>query len=220
MSRIATEVGRGVYAGSFDPPTLGHIYVIDQTARLFDELIVAVGDNPEKKFSERSRIDMLKESILLLQQRLQGDHPIENIRVDHFRNRFLIDYAKEQNAKYIIRGIRNSQDFEFEKAMRYLNADLTPGITTLFIVPPRELAEISSSVVKGVCGPEGWQRVVQSMVPPPVCSASAPSKTWMRKASSLVSRSPITKFSPFRSARTTPGRTVSPSSVSGVMNES
>jgi pantetheine-phosphate adenylyltransferase len=168
LCKEAADMKRAVYAGSFDPPTLGHLHVIETAAKLFDELIVAIGDNPEKKytFSVTSRIDMLKDSISLLPSSKDGCPP--KIQVDHFCNRFLIDYANDKGASYIIRGIRNSQDFEFEKAMRHLNADLAAGITTLFIIPPRELIEISSSVVKGVCGPEGWQRVVQKMVPPPV----------------------------------------------------
>ncbi|MCC6582003.1 MAG: pantetheine-phosphate adenylyltransferase [Phycisphaeraceae bacterium] len=151
---------RALYAGSFDPITNGHLWMIEQGANLFDELVVAIGVNPEKRatFSLTERQDMLAAS-------LSG---MERVRIDTFKSRFLVDYAGAIGAQYILRGIRSEGDYEYERGMRHVNSDLRPGITTVFLIPPREIAEVSSSLVKGLIGPEGWQPVVRSYVPEPV----------------------------------------------------
>jgi len=69
------------------------------------------------------------------------------------------------NCSYIVRGIRNESDYEFERIMRNINGDLNQNITTIFLMPPREISEISSSFVKGLVGPEGWEQVVKNFVP-------------------------------------------------------
>lgn len=149
-----------VYAGSFDPPTNGHMYMIREGARLFDELVVAVGVNPDKRttFGLEARLALLRE--------ITGE--LSNVRVDSFENQFLIRYAAELGARYILRGVRNSADFDYEKTMRHVNEDLEPRVTSVFLIPPRHLAETSSSFVKGLVGPRGWREVVQGFVPPPV----------------------------------------------------
>ena len=119
-----------VYAGSFDPPTMGHVYMIREGARMFDHFIVAVGDNPDKTstFPLEERLKMLR-SIT---------SRTKNAEVDHFASRFLVDYAKRKGAGHILRGIRNEQDYAFERTMRNVNGDLAPAITTVFLIPPRE----------------------------------------------------------------------------------
>ncbi|GAA5786256.1 phosphopantetheine adenylyltransferase [Chitiniphilus shinanonensis] len=151
---------RGVYAGSFDPVTNGHLWMIEHGTRLFDEMIVAIGENPDKRytFSVEERVAMLRETTAHL----------TNLRVEIFENRFLVDYAREENADYILRGIREAADYEFERKMRYVNADLAPHIDTVFLMPPREIAEISSTMVKGLVGPGNWESVVCQYVPQPV----------------------------------------------------
>lgn len=151
---------RGVYAGSFDPVTNGHLWMIERGVELFDEMIVAIGENPDKRytFSLQERLAMLRETTAHLQ----------NLRVEVFENRFLVDYAREQGANYIVRGIREAADYEFERKMRYINADLAPHVDTVFLMPPREIAEISSTMVKGLVGPQGWKEVVGQYVPQPV----------------------------------------------------
>lgn len=153
----------GVYAGSFDPLTLGHMYMINEGAKLFDQLIVAIGINAGKTytFSLQERLDLLKESVKNL----------ENVKIETFENRFLIKYAEEMNCKYILRGIRNESDYEFERTMRNVNGDLNSNISTIFIMPPREIAEVSSSFVKGLVGPQGWEIVIKNFVPKPVYKA-------------------------------------------------
>lgn len=149
-----------VYAGSFDPLTNGHLWMIRQAASLFDRLIVAVGTNPDKKytFSHAGRLRMITES-------LQDE---KQIVVAEFHNRFLVDFAREHGASVMIRGIRSPQDYEYERVMRHINADMEPAISTVFLMPPRDIAELSSSMVKGLIGPEGWEEQVRRYVPPNV----------------------------------------------------
>ena len=150
----------GVYAGSFDPLTVGHLWMIQEGVNLFDRLIVAVGINPEKRytFSLAERLSMLRESL----------KRCRNLSVTSFSNRYLIDYAQSIGATHILRGIRSESDYEYERTMRNINGDLDPGIVSVFLMPPRDIAEVSSSMVKGLVGPKGWQKVVRKYVPEPV----------------------------------------------------
>ena len=154
---------RAVYAGSFDPLTLGHLWMVEQGRRLFDELVVAIGINPDKKylFSLDERLDTLRE--------VTSGFP--NVRVASFENLFLVHYARQVEATFILRGIRNEQDYGYERGMRYVNAEFDDSIQTVFLVPPRDLVEVSSSFVKGLVGPRGWQDVVRKYVPEPVYRA-------------------------------------------------
>ncbi len=148
---------RAVYAGSFDPLTNGHLWMIEEGARLFDELVVAIGVNPSKKytFSLENRVDMLK----------RATRTFPNVKVDSFENEFLVNYANSVDARYMLRGIRTEGDYEYERGMRYINGDLNQQIVTPFLIPPRGLAEVSSSFVKGLVGPNGWEDVVEEYVP-------------------------------------------------------
>ncbi len=149
-----------VYAGSFDPPTNGHIWMIEQGSKIFDKFIVAIGVNPDKKytFSVEERLQMLQNSI----------KDSSNVSFDEFNNKFLVNYAQQVGADFILRGIRNSTDFNFEQAMSNVNRDINSNITTIFLMPPRELCEVSSSLVKGLIGPDGWEEIVCQYVPKPV----------------------------------------------------
>lgn len=154
-----------VYAGSFDPPTKGHLWMIEEGARLFQSLTVAVGTNPEKSstFTVEKRIAMLES--------ITSDITATNVTVATFDNRYLVDYARSIGATYILRGIRSPSDFEYERVMRHINSDMCPDITTVFLMPPRQIAEVSSSLVKGMVGPEGWQTTVERFVPEVVFKA-------------------------------------------------
>ncbi len=154
---------KAIYAGSFDPITNGHLWVIARAARIFDELIVAVGDNADKvyTFDVAERLELLQQALI----------DFNNIEVQHFTGKFLVDFASQQSAKFIIRGIRNSHDYEFERAMRYINTDISPEIDTIFLIPPRNYAEVSSSLVKGFVGTLGWEDIVAKYVPKVVLQA-------------------------------------------------
>lgn len=149
-----------VYAGSFDPLTIGHLWMIEQGIALFPKLVVAIGINPEKRytFSVEERLAMLRDSV----GHLRG------IEFASFTQQFLITYAKSVGATHVMRGIRSESDYEYERVMRNINGDLNADITTVFLMPPRDIAEVSSSMVKGLIGPAGWQRVVKPYVPKPV----------------------------------------------------
>ena len=151
---------KAVYGGSFDPPTNGHLWMIEQGAKLFDKLVIAIGENPAKEytFTLSERVEMLK----AISKNLQ------NTKVDTFQNQFLVNYVESVGAYYIIRGIRSEGDYEYERVMRHINSDLNSNILTVFLMPPRENAELSSSFVKGLVGPEGWQKTIRKCVPEPV----------------------------------------------------
>lgn len=83
-------------------------------------------------------------------------------------NRYLIDYAQSIGVTHFRRGIRSESDYEYERGRRNINGDRDPAICTVFLMPRRDIAEVSSSRVKGLVGPGGWQRVVRRYVPEPV----------------------------------------------------
>ena len=157
---MRTKKRLGVYAGSFDPLTVGHLWMIEQGVTLFDHLIVAVGINPDKRytFSLAERMDMLRESL----------KQYRNLSVTSFSNRYLIDYAHLIRATHVLRGIRSASDYEFERTMRNINGDLDSRICSVFLMPPRDIAEVSSSMVRGLIGPVGWRKIVRKYVPQPV----------------------------------------------------
>jgi pantetheine-phosphate adenylyltransferase len=105
------------------------------------------------------------ERIEMLNAVTQG---FNKLKVDMFSNQFLVNYAQSVDANYIVRGIRTASDYEYERTMRYINTDLHPDITTIFLLPPREYAEVSSTMVKGLVGPRGWETVIRQYVPDPV----------------------------------------------------
>jgi pantetheine-phosphate adenylyltransferase len=151
---------KAVYAGSFDPPTNGHIWMIEQGAKMFDKLIVAIGVNPDKKytFSVEERLDMLRESL----------KDCENVELTDYSNQFLINYTKKIGAEFILRGSRNSDDDKYERSINNINRKIDPSITTVILQAPAELSETSSSIVKGFIGPDGWEEIVCQYVPQPV----------------------------------------------------
>jgi pantetheine-phosphate adenylyltransferase len=157
---MRTKKRLGVYAGSFDPLTVGHLWMIEQGVGMFDHLIVGIGINPEKKytFSLEERLSMLRDSL----------KRYSSVSVTSFSNQYLIEYARSVKATHILRGIRSESDYEYERTMRNINGDLDPAICSVFLMPPRDIAEVSSSMVKGLIGPKGWQKVVRKYVPEPV----------------------------------------------------
>lgn len=149
-----------VYAGSFDPITNGHLWMIENGCRLFDQLVVAIGVNPDKRcmFPLEERSEMLREAVT----------PFPNVSVASYENMFLVHYARQIGAQFILRGIRNEMDYGYERGMRHINEELSGQILTVFLMPPRSHVEISSSFVKGLMGPTGWQEIVSRYVPAPV----------------------------------------------------
>jgi len=160
MNKIA------VLAASFDPLTNGHLWMIRTASKLVDELYIGVGTNPGKQymFTMNERIKMIEQLPLK-----KNNVTIATIFVKPFENKYLMDFVDEVNADYIIRGIRNENDYGFERAMMDINNDLFgEGIETIFLMPPRELQSVSSSMVKGLIGYEGWEAAITRFVPPNV----------------------------------------------------
>lgn len=130
-----------VYPGSFDPITNGHEDIIKRAAQVFDEVIVAVLVNPEKKglFQIDERVELIKKVI----------EPYSNVKVESFSG-LLINYMKSQNAKVIIKGLRALSDFEYEFQMALMNNKLDSSIETLFMMTSAQYSYLSSSSVKQV----------------------------------------------------------------------
>lgn len=148
-----------VYAGTFDPPTLGHLWVIEQAAEIFERLIVAIGTNPKKDcmFSVKERLEILRKSTA----------HIPNIQIESYPNQYLINYAQSVGARFIVRGIRSVKDYEYESNLGDFNSKIGPKITTIFMMPPQGIADVSSSRVKELTGPEGWEDIMKMYVPDP-----------------------------------------------------
>ena len=131
-----------VYPGSFDPCTNGHLDIIKRASKMFDKLIVAVLDNPEKKtplFSVEERVEILKN--------ITKD--MDNIEIMSFSG-LLVDFMKKQNSKVIVRGLRAVTDFEYEFQLALTNQKIGAGIETIFLSTTAEFMFLSSSTVKEV----------------------------------------------------------------------
>lgn len=159
----------GVVAGSFDPITNGHLWLIEQAANLVDELCIVVGHNPDKKymFTLDERLIHVKKGIEWLDSNIRHD----TVHVHAINNMMLIDYATKVEATHLIRGVRSIKDFEYELNMLSVNRDINPDIETVFFTPPAHLANVSSSTVKGLVGFDGWEKCVSKYVMPAILTA-------------------------------------------------
>ncbi|MBF0714325.1 pantetheine-phosphate adenylyltransferase [Gemella sp. GH3] len=135
-----------IIPGSFDPITNGHMDIIERSSKIFDEIIVAILVNPDKKylFTLEERISMIENSL----KELTG---IDNVKVDTFSG-LLVNYAKKVNSNIIIRGLRAVSDFEYEMQLTSMNKVLDDGIETFYMMTNTKYSFISSSIVKGVSG--------------------------------------------------------------------
>ena len=130
-----------IYPGSFDPPTNGHLNIIERGLKTFDELIVAVAVNTSKQglFTPSERIAMLSE--------IFKDEP--KVRLDHFEG-LLVDYVRAQHTTTILRGIRTMSDYEYEFQMALANKKMAPEIETIFMMTEGHYSHISSSIIKEI----------------------------------------------------------------------
>lgn len=142
---MKTNMKIGIYPGSFDPVTKGHLDIIQRASKMVDKLIVAVLNNGAKSplFSVEERVNMLKE--------VTKDIP--NVDIDSFSG-LLIDFAKKTDATMIIRGLRAITDFEYELQMAQTNKIMEPDVDTIFLTTSLEYSYLSSSIVKevAICG--------------------------------------------------------------------
>ncbi len=135
----------GVYPGTFDPITKGHLHIIRRASKLVDHLVVAVGENVEKKhlFSIEDRLKMVEQDIL----NLPDKHC--SIEVQKFDN-LLVDFAKNIKAVCVFRGLRAVSDFDYEFQMTGMNARLNPDVETVFLMASDKWQFVSSSFIKEI----------------------------------------------------------------------
>ena len=135
MSKIA------VFPGSFDPITVGHVNLIERALPLFDEIIVAIGINSQKKylFSLEQRIEWL-EAVFATEPK---------VKVGYFEN-LTAHYCKKIGAGYLLRGLRNASDFDYEKTISQLNNIVGDGLETIFLISPPAYSHISSTIVREI----------------------------------------------------------------------
>ncbi len=137
MSKVA------IFPGSFDPITLGHFDIVERATPLFDKIIIAIGQNSQKKymFTLEERMEFIRKTFV----------NFPNVEVDHFEG-LTIDYCHSKNVNFILRGLRNPADFEFEKAIAQTNRELTKDnkVETIFLLTSASKSFISSSIVREI----------------------------------------------------------------------
>lgn len=148
-----------VYAGSFDPPTYGHLDLVERASKLFPRIIVAIGVHPAKKplLSFDERVSLLKEI----------SKPFPNVTIDSFEG-LLVEYVHRVGANAIVRGLRAAMDFEYELQIAHANADLRPEIDTVFLPTRTNYGFISASLVREIASHRGD---ISRYAPPSVCEA-------------------------------------------------
>ena len=148
-----------VYAGSFDPITYGHLNIAVRGSTLFDQIIIAVGENPKKRytFSLKERIDLIEKSVV----------DVPNISVQSFQG-LLVDFCQQVGASVILRGLRAATDFDFEFQIGLANMDMAPSIETVFLLSEPKNIFISSSLVKEIASHQGD---VHQYLPKHACEA-------------------------------------------------
>ena len=129
---------KAVFPGSFDPITIGHIDIVNKGMKIFDEIIIAVGNNVDKKymFSKEKRVEFVKQTF--------SDY--DKIKVESYTG-LTVDFCKKNNTEFMIRGLRNPADFEFEKSIALTNWEMT-GIETVFFLTSPKNSFVSSSIVR------------------------------------------------------------------------
>lgn len=150
---------RAIYPGSFDPVTNGHLDVIERARKLFDEVIVAIAHNDQKQplFTLEERIELLRSTI--------GNR--DGVQIAPL-NGLLVEFAVQQNAAAVVRGLRAVSDFEFEFQMALMNRKLEGRVETIFLMPKEEYTYLSSRIVKEIARLGGD---IAKFVPPAVVEA-------------------------------------------------
>ena len=129
---------KAIFPGSFDPITIGHVDIIKRAMKVFDEIIIAVGDNTDKKymFPKEKRVEFVKQTF----------NNYNSIKIESY-NGLTVDFCKKNNTEFMIRGLRNPADFEFEKSIALTNRKMT-DIETIFFLTSPENSFVSSSIVR------------------------------------------------------------------------
>ena len=129
---------KAVFPGSFDPITIGHVDIIKRAMKVFDEIIIAVGDNTDKKymFPKEKRVEFVKQTF----------NNYNSIKIESYSG-LTVDFCNKNNTEFMIRGLRNPADFEFEKSIALTNRKMT-DIETIFFLTSPENSFVSSSIVR------------------------------------------------------------------------
>lgn len=153
------KTNNAVFAGSFDPLTRGHLWIMDKSSKMFDHLTVIVRNkfNYKDFLSLEERVQNVKDSVKHL----------KNVSVISIENEFTVKVASRLNAATIIRGIRNTSDYVTEQNNSHLNQDIDSQIITIFLMPPKTLMDVNSDFVKGLIGKEGWRPIIQKYIDAP-----------------------------------------------------
>ncbi len=161
------------FSGTLDPITNGHMWVIQEARELADEVVVLLSENPFKKpqFSAARRKQIVERSV--------AAKGWSNVSVVLVRGDYTARAAKRQGIDFLIRGIRNTSDFDYENLIQQANVDVLHGAKTLFVMPPRDLGSVSSSFVRGLQGPVGWHWSTRQFMPAPAYAAWI--LDWLRK---------------------------------------
>lgn len=146
------------YAGSFDPFTKGHEWMVDQALTFADHVTIVVANNPSKKY-----MFPLSQRIRMVEQALQ--HHKDQITVVGIEHQYVAEWAFDNNLR-MIRGLRTSADFDYEQKLNYTNTKVLGGDQAIFLMPPPDIAIISSSYVKGFIGPIGWHNKIKQFLSP------------------------------------------------------
>lgn len=131
-----------IYPGTFDPITKGHIDLINRALKIFDKIIVAIGENPNK-----TPLFTLEERIFMIEEALEELNLLNRVEVESFSG-LLVDFAKKKEATAIIRGLRAVSDFEYEMQLALMNRKLANSIDTIFLMPSLKYIFLSSSIIK------------------------------------------------------------------------
>lgn len=161
------------FSGTLDPITNGHLWVIGEARALAQTVVVFLSENSLKtpQFTAEERKRIVEEST-----RAMG---WENVEVVIVRGDYTARVAKKHGIDYLIRGIRNTSDFDYENLIQQTNVDVLHGAKTIFVMPPRDLGSVSSSFVRSLQGPVGWHWHMKKFVPPPAYTAWI--LDWLRK---------------------------------------
>jgi pantetheine-phosphate adenylyltransferase len=166
------------FSGTLDPITNGHMWVIDEARSLADEVTVFLSENPAKKpqFPAEKRKQIIELSA--------AERGWDNVRVIIVKGDYTARAAKKHGIDYLIRGIRNTADFDYENLIQQTNVDVLHGAKTIFVMPPRDLGSVSSSFVGALQGPVGWNWNVRKFMPGPAHRAWI--VDWLRKEWELL----------------------------------
>lgn len=153
---------KAIYAGSFDPFTLGHLNILNRAAEMFEEVIVAISTNTSKEtlFTPEEKLEMITKVL--------KEHSKDNVRVIQFTEGLIVDLAKKEEAKVLLRGLRSSIDMEYEMNIASMNKTQDESIESVFLMADEKYRFVSSTLIKEIAQFEGD---ISEMVPETIAEA-------------------------------------------------